>query len=460
MQIPIPLRTNPGITRLQGDALVLNAFAQFEGPEAKAATILRACAGLKRFGNDAQASCRGMIFIEEDNVIYTANGFNLYKKAENGTLTQMTIIPGDGPVYFARNDAEPPLTMLVANGLVWEIKEGVATFKKYDFTPVGVTFSGGRFLFWEVSGRIWYSDINSSNVDGLSFFEAEGDPDGMVRAQGSINTLYLIGKRTTEIFQVTADSNAPFQKVGGAHLRFGSNSPHSVKIFNEGVAWVDNDSTVKFVSGFNYETISSNEVTRLINSEADKASIVATVYTQDQNKFYCLQGTNWTREYNATTKAWHNRETLGQGYWDSVHSVEAWGKKIFGSRTLGLFSELDGSIVTENGREMVFGFQTPNIHAHPQGLSFTRIDIDVETGSAGVADREPMLMFDYSDDGARTWSIERLISLGKVGEYSRRGRVTGLGQCTEKGRTFRVRISDPVVRSVSLMAVDARPVNR
>ena len=458
MQIPIPLRSNPGAFKLQGEATVLNAYAQFEGPEAKAATILRACAGLKRFGNDAAAACRGMIYIEEDNVVYTVNGLNLYKMEENGTLTQLQLIPGDGPVYFARNDAEPPLTMVVSNGLVWEISNGTITFKSYDFTPAGVTFSGGRFLFWESNGRVWYSDINSSDVDGLSFFEAEGDPDGLTKVQGSINTLYLVGKRTTEIWQVTADPNSPFGRVGGAHMRFGSESPHSIGNFNEGVVLIDNNNTVKFLNGFNYETISTNEITRLINTESDKSAIVGFSYTQDQNRFYCLQGTGWTREYNATTNAWHNRETIGQSDWDSIYSVEAWGKKIFGSKTLGLFSELDNTLNTENGYELVFGFVTPVIHAHPRGLSFKSLDIDVEAGGADIG-REPLLMFDYSDDNGRTWSVERLLGLGNQGQYGKRARVTGLGQASEKGRMFRVRVSDPGIRDVTSIAVDAAPVN-
>lgn len=458
MQIPIPLRSNPGAFKLQGEATVLNAYAQFEGPEAKAATILRSCAGLKRFGNDAAAPCRGMIHIEEDDVVYHVNGLNLYQKESDGTLTQMAIIPGNGPVHFARNDAEPPLTMVVAEGLAYEISEGSATFKKYDFTPAGVTFAGGRFLLWESSGRVWYSDINSSDVDGLSFFEAEGDPDGLTKVQGSINTVYLVGKRTTEIWQVTTDANSPFGRVGGAHMRFGSESPHSIREFNEGIVLIDNNSTVKFVTGFNDQTISTNEITRLINSEADKSAIVGFTYVQEQNHFYCLQGTGWTREYNATTQAWHKRQTLGREDWDSIYSVEAWGKKIFGSKTLGLFSELDDTIHTENGREMVFGFVTPIIHAHPQGLSFRSIDLDVETGGADIG-REPMLMFDYSDDNGRTWSTERMVGLGNQGDYLKRARITGLGQCSEKGRMFRIRISDPVVRGVTSIAVDAAPVS-
>lgn len=458
MQIPIPLRSNPGAWKSQGEARLFNCYAQFEGPEAKAASALISCPGQKDFGNLADGHSRGMIFVEEDDVGYVANGFHLQKLAEDGTVTELTIIPGDDPVYFTRNDAEPPITLMSTNTLVYVIKEGAANYKSYDFTPQGVTFCGGRFVFWETGGKIWYSDINTENVDGLSFFEAEGDPDGMTKAHGSINTLYLFGKKTTEIYSVSADQDAPFTRVGGAHLRIGSNSPHSIKDFNNGVAFVGDDNQVYFISGFNYQPFSSNEVTKLIAAEEDKTKVTATVYTVNQNKFYCLHGTGWTREYNATTQSWHDRNTLGQDDWESIHYMEAWGKGIFGSRRSGRFSEIDPELRTENGTEIVFGFQTPIIHAAPNGIQFEILDIDVDTGTATIDQREPMMMVDWSDDGARTWSNERFVSLGVLGEYKRRARVYGLGQTDEKGRTFRVRISDDIVRGVSSIYPEASPV--
>ena len=457
MELPIPFRSNPGAFATQGNAKLINCYAQQEGPDNKAQIVLRSHPGLKRFGNDALSPCRGMIFVEEDDLIYTANGFQLYKKESDGTLTSLTIIPGEDTAYFARNDAAAPLTVLVAGQRAYEITEGAATYKGYDFTPLGVTFCGGRFVFWDTL-KFYYSDINSSSVSGLSFFEAEGDPDGITKAHGSINRLYLVGKRTIEVWGVTSDADAPFGRVGGAHFRFGSESPHSIKDFNNGVAVVGNDNVVYLLNGLQYEPFSSNEVTELIAAEADKSKIVATVYTLDQNKFYCLHGTGWTREYNATTQSWHDRSTLSLTEWDSVHYVRAWGKDIFGSRSLGLFSEIDRTLYTENGDPLVYGFQTANIHAFPQGISFNSLTLAVETGDTAISSDEAYLMFDWSDDDGRTWSQERFLPIGAEGEYNKRVRAYGLGQCGDNGRIFRVRISDPVIRGVSLAEVDASPV--
>jgi len=51
-------------------------------------------------------------------------------------------------------------------------------------------------------------------------------------------------------------------------------------------------------------------------------------------------------------------------------------------------------------------------------------------------------MLDWSDDGGHTWSSERTVSFGKIGEYSHRARFTRLGSSRE--RYYRIKVTDPV----------------
>lgn len=153
MELPIPFRSNPGAFNTQGDTRLINCYAQAEGPENKAQIVLRSHPGLKRFGNDATSACRGMFYNKDDDLIYTANGFQLYKKAEDGTLTALSVIPGTDTAQFARNDAATPITMMVAGFRAYEISAGAATYRPYPFNPAGVTFCGGRFLFGCRMGR-------------------------------------------------------------------------------------------------------------------------------------------------------------------------------------------------------------------------------------------------------------------------------------------------------------------
>lgn len=470
--VAIPLRSNPGIVKNQGSAKIINCYAEQGGGDQKSPVALVACAGQKRFSSTTSSPCRGMIYIEEAESdtgrIYSANGFGLWSIEEDGTKTNIQLISGNTSVFFARNDVLAVDCIMVSDNKAYVIKNNAATYKSYDFTPSGVTFCGGYFVYWVADGankgRFYASGLSSTEVDPLSFATAEGDPDGLTKAHGSINTLYLIGKRTTEIWSINGGADFPFSK-SGAHLRFGSDSPQSVQDFNNGVAWVGNDNLVYFVSGYDYTTLTkapdgeTHEITRLIEAEADKSSIVAFTYQRSGNKFYCLQGTGWTREYNAASGNWHDRRTGPFNQWDSIYAVKAWGRDIFGSRTTGQFSENDTTLGTENDGVQVWGFDTALLHAHPKGLQFDSIDFNMETGVGNASTVDPLMMLAWSDDGGRTYTSERHLKLGKRGNSNLRTRAQRLGKTGNKGRSYRVRVSDPVVRSISLMDIEASAVD-
>ena len=64
---------------------------------------------------------------------------------------------------------------------------------------------------------------------------------------------------------------------------------------------------------------------------------------------------------------------------------------------------------------------------------------------AGAADDDtpdPQIMIDWSDDGGHTWTQERWVSAGLVGEFERRAIVRRLGR--SRNRIYRVTVSDPV----------------
>lgn len=459
---PLVNRSNPGAFPVSGEPRLVNCYAQEGGSDQKAPITLIPCAGQKRFSTTAGAPCRGMIFVEEEDRIYSANGFGLFAIEADGTKTNIKLISGSNNVYFARNDTLEVETMMVSDSKAYVIKNNVATYKAYDFIPDGVTFCGGYFVFWiadgENQGRFYASDLSSTDVDPLSFATAEGDPDGLTKAHGSINTLYLIGKRTTEIWSISGGGDFPFTKAG-AHMRFGSNSPHTVQDFNNGVVWVGNDNVVYYVFGYQEQPISSNEVSRLIEAEADKSTLVAFTYQRGNDKFYCLQGTGWTREFNSRTGAWHDRRTGPFDQWNSIHHVKAWGRDIFGSRSDGQFSENDVTLYTENGGAFVSGFDLYDLHAFPKGLSHQKFEILAETGHGNATTPDPKMMVSWSDDGGRTFSPERLPSLGGKAEYNKTMKLHRLGISRRAGRMYRVRISDPVPRAIALMDVTAGRVS-
>jgi hypothetical protein len=70
------------------------------------------------------------------------------------------------------------------------------------------------------------------------------------------------------------------------------------------------------------------------------------------------------------------------------------------------------------------------------------------------------MMLDWSVDGGNSWKGNRLLRLGKRGEFTQRVYARRLGRFGDKGIIFRIRISDPVVRAIVAADVKIRPLKR
>jgi hypothetical protein len=64
-------------------------------------------------------------------------------------------------------------------------------------------------------------------------------------------------------------------------------------------------------------------------------------------------------------------------------------------------------------------------------------------------------MLQISRDGGRTWGAEMQLRLGKVGEFL--SRVSQLGCGTARDFVFKLRITDPVKRVLTGLALRATP---
>lgn len=461
--IPIPLRSNPGEFSIDGQPKVFNAYAvQGEG-DRKSKITLVPCTGLSEFSTDAEGNCRGMIWIEEEDTLYSVNGIRLYSYDSAGSGAEAGLLPGADPIIWARNKASVVQTLIHSDDIVYKIVDGV--FGSYaggvlpdGQTPKGVTLVGGYFLVWTEDGKMYTSDLNDITFNPLNFATAESDPDGLTACIGIQNTLYAIGTKSTEVWQIDGTTGFPLSRIPGASVDFGSLSKHTVKEIDNEVFFVGSDDAVHVMSGYTSLPISTDEVSRLIEAETDKNAIIAFTHTRSDNKFYCLQGTGWTREFNTKTKAWHDRYSDLENQWTAIYHQRAWDNRdFFGDRITDTIYEGDYDLFTEVNNPVVWGFQTTLIHAFPKGLSFSRVDLDVETGHTALGATESVLMLRWSDDGARTW-MERHLPLGAHGEYNKKVSTRRLGSCGEGGRTFMVRISDPVIRAISEMTVDAKGI--
>lgn len=326
-----------------------------------------------------------------------------------------------------------------------------------DLQPEGVEHIGGYFVFWRADGRIYVTDLLSTDVDPLDFATAESSPDGITFCKALGKILYIVGPDTTELWTISSGDGFPLIPLASATIEIGSKAAGTVKSLADGFAFVGKDNQVYLVKGSGFSIISTAYVSRLIEG-TDPDELLALTWTRGGNEFYTLHGDGWTVEYNAGTGLWHTRYSGSDGQWIAGYAAEAFGETIFGHRVNGNYYTMEPDLFTEAGEEMLWGFDTPVIHSAPDGLEFQRIDLVTETGD-GISGSTPgYLMLKWSDDNGRSWKGNRTISLGKAGEYNRTVTARDLGPTGAKGRMFRVRISDAVTRAVVDMAIDAKAV--
>ena len=119
------------------------------------------------------------------------------------------------------------------------------------------------------------------------------------------------------------------------------------------------------------------------------------------------------------------------------------GKNYLGDYENGNIYSYDQDTYTDNGDVIIRERTSPHIWDALERVYYASFQLDIETG-VGLATgqgSDPMVMLDWSNDGAKTWSNEYLLSAGKVGQYKTRVKKNRLGQARD--RVFRVRYSEP-----------------
>lgn len=76
-------------------------------------------------------------------------------------------------------------------------------------------------------------------------------------------------------------------------------------------------------------------------------------------------------------------------------------------------------------------------------LFIDQLELYIQSGQGNATAPDPQMMLQYSKNGGRTWSAERWMAAGKVGQFKRRLRWMQLGQA--RNWTFRLTATDAAI---------------
>lgn len=461
--LALPFRTNISKYEFSGQAQLINAYAEKQGKDAKDTLAILPSYGLTLERAVTDSPQRGAIYLDDLDCIYTVHNQAVYKVTQTGAATRLGIIPGTDIVQMSRNQATvPQISIHCTSGEYYIENDVVKTVTDADLptTVVSQDHIGGYTVYGLSDRRFFISSLNAcQTIDGLDFATAEQSPDPLMRVKAD-GDLFIFKRKQIEEWRVTGNADFPIEPIGSP-IKHGLLATQAVTQHDNTLLFVGDDCVVYRITGTgSVQRVSDHGIERAIANDPSQSSITMSSHTLEGHAFAVLSGSNFTRVYDAATAVWHSRESYNQnGSWRARFPVRAWGKTIVGDTLSGSLYYLDKSSFVEGTDPLVWGVDTQTFHAFPNGAVMDALHIDIATGNALTTGQgsAPILMLSWSTDGGMTFKGNRQLSLGGYGE---RARVTTrmLGRFGVKGVTFRLRISDPVIRSIISMDLQARPL--
>lgn len=461
----IAFRTNEGKYSFLGSPRLINCYAEQQGPDAKAPLAVVPCPGMLLFASPTDRPGRGTIYLDDLDCAYSVHSSSVYKVTYNGTsATTLRIgaLPGTDPVQLSRNQASTPQISIHCEAGEFFIQDDVISSVMDSDLPEAISqdHAGGYTAFGIEDRRVFISSLNDCRaIDAEDYATAEQSPDPLVRVKADRGDLFIFKKLSVEQWRNTGQADYPFEPMPSA-IQKGLLAANAVATFDNTLTWAGHDSIVYRLNGNQAQRISTHGIERTIEGDSDPSSILGFSHFGEGHSFFTLTGEDWTRTYDAATQFWHSRESYGIGHWRARHPFRAWGKTIVQDELTGNLYELDKDTFTEGTSPLIWGIDSPFLHAFPNGGVVDAVHLDVATGVGLLPDTEqgyaPKLMLSWSTDGGVTFKGDRELSLGGYGD---RIRVTTrrLGKFGPKGVQFRIRISDPVIRALVGVEVEARP---
>jgi hypothetical protein len=459
----------------------VNLFPELtEAPPGKEGEVesLQPCPGLMAvdlFSDSTLAgACRGFHRTKDGYVIAVYGSAVVLIKSLNNYDLCGALSTFSGPVSIADNGVK---AMLVdgPNGYVIDLTmaiPSIVVITDPDFLgSTTVSFLDGYFLLHQPgTGKMYITDLYSTDINALDFTIAEGSPDNLVAIEVTNREAWAFGTDSTEVYTNTGNADFPFERIDGAFIEYGLAAPYSPKHLDNSVIWVSADENghgiVMQSHGYTPRRISTHTVEQAIQSYGSITDAVATSYQKDGHIFYILNFTraNTTWVYDLTSKRWHERTSrntvtglygrhVGQ-YWIfafNEHLVGHYRDSTLLIARQNVYTEMCGAI--ERVRSC------PHISKDLKNVFYNWFQLDLEVGvgidgkSEPIAGVNPQVVLRISNDGGKTWSSDLHCSYGKIGEYKARARWNRLG-CA-RDRVFEVRITDPTVVSILGANMDA-----
>lgn len=458
--VPIELTNKSNKARFTqgGTAELVNCYAETIGEEGKVQWCIVASDGLQGFAQLPNVTGGIRATLEVDGTLWAVCGTSprLFRILPNGSVVDIGALSGfdqTGPVYMARNRRATPDIAIVNNGLLYNYRTSLAQVTDPDLlSPQSLTVNDGEFAIGTADNKWQVGSIDDGlNWDPLSFERADSSPDAVRRVYARQGELLIFGELTTEYWgNAGLPTGTGYQRTEVSE--FGCLSPNSVETVAGVVYYVAHDRTVRAISGYAPQRISTHSIEREIEKLTDYSSIYSASWVRDGHSFYAISTDQWTFAYDTSTGVWHTRKTYGGKSWNIGTAVAAFGKTIVGSSTEPILYEMGPQFFDDASKPLVMQATLSPLVVPGRKITVNRVWMDVErgvgTGDGAAADVDPEILVSWSLDGGATFSANRVVKLGQQGRRTNELELYRLGQCKGLGFVFRFTMSAKVAKAL------------
>jgi hypothetical protein len=453
--IPFPVQSAPGAKPQEAGGRIVNGYVEELGASAPGKTVIRRVPGMVNFGTSARTGFRGSTLV--NGVLYAAFNGKLEKwGSAGGASVNVGNLNGTKRGFFAANNNTTPDKVFVdPDGNIATFTPTTVTnsYPDADLPAVNsVDFLDGYLVFTTGDGRAFATDLNSTNVNSLSFGKAEAKPDGLVRVIAWGGRLLFFGGQTTEVW--TDAGTTPFPFARNNVIPRGLAGPYCVSGYEDGFSrgpiFVGDDNCVYALQGYTPTKVSTADIEGLIEAVSDKTTLEATAYMSRGHAFWQLSCPAWTWVLDISTSQWAQGDSYLVTRSRRSGAINAFSKWLSGDTATGNIQQIVTTANDEVGSPLRLRIESGPVTNFPAGETVGRADfyfvtgVGIATGQDPIA-TDPSVEISWSDDGGITWSNPILRKLGRQSVPQQLiSLVSCTGRTTWMGRRWRIDISDPV----------------
>lgn len=394
-----------------------------------------------------------------------------------------------------------PITMPFPNPTMGDISDGFGL----------CVFRGSQFIAQS-------DELDLSTWQPLNFGTSDQSPDNCVSLKVIHDEAFILKESNTEVWVDAATANFAFEPIISVHIEFGIAAPFSVAIADEDLIWLSRNDQgqgiIVSATGYRTKPISTQALVNEFQKYATIGDAQAYVRQEGEHVYYVLTfpTANKTWVYDKTTSGflatpiWHQLAAFENGSfnrhwgnawlppWNNNMTAQGASPGLIGDYRNGNLYAFNPNTLTDNGAPRKWLRRWRALPATTfAAVKYSFLAIKMQTGigvSGGTAAMDvpiylrdgfgnlildgfgkpiiigytfgalptPQVVLRWSDDDGYSWSNERIVAAGQLGQTAmtvKFNRLGMTGRFSGSDRLFELSSSDPFITALIDAEVDA-----